>query len=279
MKHELIPFIYEDRPVRVVMDEKKEPWWVAKDVCDILGTGNVPMAMRGLDDDEKKTLPFLGNTISLTDSIPAKRGNPALNLVNEPGLYTLIIRSDKPAARVFRRWITHEVLPALRKTGQFAVEPAKAGEEGSPPSADRHIPPHVWERIRVAGRGVRISYRVKLLHLACQMNRLDQTTAASRAGVLLDYAELCANICGPTETPLDLQDKSVRDFVSDCCFLEPGAKVQAAVLYASFTAWHEENIGDDTPSATTFGRRMGDSFKKAKSNGCVMYFGIGLKEE
>lgn len=86
-----------------------EPWFVASDVCKALDIGNVSMAISRLDDDEK-------NTVSLTEGIP---GNPNKTIVNEPGLYTLVLSSRKPEAKAFKRWITHEVIPSIRKTGGY----------------------------------------------------------------------------------------------------------------------------------------------------------------
>lgn len=87
-----------------------EPWFVAKDICDVLGLSNITEALRNLDDDE------------LTSEI-LKSGNQGreMKLVSESGLYALVIRSNKPNARKFRKWITAEVLPAIRKTGRYAA--------------------------------------------------------------------------------------------------------------------------------------------------------------
>lgn len=93
----------------VVIDD--EPWFVAADVCRALDIGNSRQAVTRLDDDEK-------NTVTLNDGIP---GNPEKTVVNEPGLYSLVLGSRKPEAKAFRRWITHEVIPAIRKTGGYHV--------------------------------------------------------------------------------------------------------------------------------------------------------------
>lgn len=87
-----------------------EPWVVAKDVCDILELGNVTKALYALEDDEKLILPIVraGQTRNT-------------NLVNESGLYALIFKSRKPEAKQFRKWITSEVLPALRKQGFYST--------------------------------------------------------------------------------------------------------------------------------------------------------------
>nr|NJM03418.1 hypothetical protein [Desulfobacula sp.] len=109
----LISFNYHDHQVRtvIVKDEMGEsvPWWVAKDVCDVLDIKNVSQALSYLDNDEKEQL-----GINIINSEVGGRGTL---LVSEPGLYSLILRSRKPEAKAFKRWITHEVLPTIRKTG------------------------------------------------------------------------------------------------------------------------------------------------------------------
>lgn len=98
-------FNYEDYEVRTVFIDG-EPWWVALDVCEVLGVDRTQT--RRLDDDEKGvcTVHTLG-------------GNQQMAVVNESGLYSLILTSRKPKAKAFKRWITHEVIPAIRKTGSY----------------------------------------------------------------------------------------------------------------------------------------------------------------
>ena len=87
-----------------------EPWFVATDVCRALEIGNSRMATDRLDDDEKAA-------VSLTDtSSNGVTQQREMTVINEPGLYSLVLGSRKPEARAFKRWITHEVIPALRKT-------------------------------------------------------------------------------------------------------------------------------------------------------------------
>lgn len=88
-----------------------EPWFIAKDVCDCLDINNPSQALSRLDDDEK-------NTIILNEGIP---GNPNKAIVNEYGLYSLILSSRKPEAHEFKRWITHDVIPSIRKHGAYAT--------------------------------------------------------------------------------------------------------------------------------------------------------------
>lgn len=90
-----------------------EPWFVAVDVCKALEIKNGRDAMNRLDDDEKMT-------VGLTDGHSGQRGGAQMQtLVNEPGLYTLVLGSRKPEAKTFKRWITHEVIPSIRKTGGY----------------------------------------------------------------------------------------------------------------------------------------------------------------
>ncbi|WP_337746929.1 Bro-N domain-containing protein [Victivallis vadensis] len=96
----------ESTPIRSLIKDG-EPWFVAKDVCDVLGLTNPTTALSALDEDERSKF-FLG-----------RQGNT--NIINESGLYALVIRSNKPNARKFRKWITAEVLPAIRKTGRYAA--------------------------------------------------------------------------------------------------------------------------------------------------------------
>ncbi|MEC1470513.1 phage antirepressor [Bacillus haynesii] len=102
-------FNYQDQQVRTVVKDG-EPWFVAKDVCDVLEIGNPSQALSRLDEDEK-------NTVILNEGI----GNPNKTIVNEPGLYSLILGSRKPEAKQFKRWITHEVIPTIRKTGGYVA--------------------------------------------------------------------------------------------------------------------------------------------------------------
>lgn len=115
---ELVPFITPGgNPVRVIVIDG-EPEFVAADACRILEHSNPSAAVAGLDDDER------GLRIVETPS-----GAQRMVTVTEAGLYSLIIRSRKPEAKAFRRWITHEVLPAIRKTGGYGHAPALEGPE------------------------------------------------------------------------------------------------------------------------------------------------------
>ena len=100
---------YKNVPVRMIQEEE-EVWFVAKDICEVLGLRQTTNAIRSIPDDEKGVKTF--NTPG---------GEQALNVINEPGLYRLTIRSTKPEAKPFQDWVVKEVLPSIRKTGSYSM--------------------------------------------------------------------------------------------------------------------------------------------------------------
>lgn len=91
-----------------IIERNGEPWFVAADVCRALEISNNRDAISRIDEDEKD--------VALTDTL---RGKQNMTIVNEPGLYALVIGSRKPEAKLFKRWITHEVIPSIRKHGAY----------------------------------------------------------------------------------------------------------------------------------------------------------------
>lgn len=114
MNNEIQKFDFKGAPLRTLTDKAGEPWFVVKDVCDILGHSNVSMALDRLDDDERSKFNL------------GRQGET--NIVNEAGLYVLVLGSRKPEAHEFKRWVTHEVLPSIRKHGGYM-----AGQERMTP--------------------------------------------------------------------------------------------------------------------------------------------------
>lgn len=102
-------FKYENNDVRTV-ELNGEPWFVLKDVCAVLGLGTVSKVADRLDADEKGM-----------NQIHTPGGMQDVTVINESGLYNVILRSDKPEAKPFRKWVTSEVLPSIRKTGSYTV--------------------------------------------------------------------------------------------------------------------------------------------------------------
>jgi prophage antirepressor-like protein len=114
--NELTAFQFEECQEVRTLQLDGEPWFVAKDVCDVLGLGNATEALRNLDDDEKFALSNSEGKMAGFDHATA-----GVNIINESGLYNLIFRSNKPEAKTFRKWVTSEVLPSIRKKGFYAL--------------------------------------------------------------------------------------------------------------------------------------------------------------
>lgn len=110
-----IPFEFNGNHLNV-LQINDEPWFIAKEICDVLEVSNSRQALSRLDEDEK-------NTVILNDGI----GNPNKSIINESGLYSLVLSSRKPEAKEFKRWVTHEVLPSIRKHGAY-LTPEKTEE-------------------------------------------------------------------------------------------------------------------------------------------------------
>lgn len=100
-------FNYNDKEIRTVKKDG-DLWWVLKDVCEVLELSNPTMIAGRLDEDERAKFDL------------GRQGET--NIINESGLYNVILRSDKPEAKKFKRWVTHEVLPSIRKHGAYMNE-------------------------------------------------------------------------------------------------------------------------------------------------------------
>lgn len=107
---ELQSFTYQSNEVRTVQ-RNGEPWFVLRDVCEVLCIGSPHKVYERLDEDEKGR-----------SQIPTPGGLQEMSVINESGLYAVILRSDKPEAKPFRKWVTTEVLPSIRKNGGYIAQ-------------------------------------------------------------------------------------------------------------------------------------------------------------
>lgn len=114
---DLTNFAFDENLVRVLTREG-DPWFVAADVARVLGIGRTEDAVRRLDDDEKGA-----------DTIRTPGGNQTVTIINESGLYSLVLTSRKPEAKRFKKWITSEVLPSIRKTGSYSIAEEEKPQE------------------------------------------------------------------------------------------------------------------------------------------------------
>lgn len=105
---------YNNNDIRT-LEINDELWWVLTDICKVLELTNTSITASRLEEDEVSKLDLGGKT-GIT------------NIINESGLYSVILRSDKPQAKPFKRWVTHEVLPSIRKTGSYTAPQARTSE-------------------------------------------------------------------------------------------------------------------------------------------------------
>jgi prophage antirepressor-like protein len=158
-------FTYSDQQVRTAVDESGEAWFVAADVCTVLGHSNPTMAVGGLDDDERGLR-----------NVETPSGNQQMVVVSEAGLYSLVIRSRKAEAKAFRRWVTHEVLPAIRKTGTYRALPqtyaealkelastVEAREAAEARARELEGPASAWERLASSTGDLSVGQAAKVL--------------------------------------------------------------------------------------------------------------------
>lgn len=117
MSTALQPFEYEGTEIRVSVVDG-EPWFAAVDICDVLEVGNSRQALARLDDDEKGVI-----------SSDTLGGRQQLSAVSEAGMYSLVFTSRKSEAKAFKRWVTHEVLPTIRRTGSYGQPAGMSFEE------------------------------------------------------------------------------------------------------------------------------------------------------
>jgi len=113
----LITRNYKDHPVRLMQDMDGEVWFVAKDVCEAIGLKNVTKAIRSIPEDEKGLKIF--HTLG---------GEQSLNVISESGRYRLTMRSTKIEAKPFQDWVVKEVLPSIRRTGSYAMQPSETSQ-------------------------------------------------------------------------------------------------------------------------------------------------------
>lgn len=114
-KHSVVPFTFESHCIRAI-NRDGEPWFIAQDVCSVLGIQNVTQAIERLDDDERSMFNI------------GRQGDA--NIINESGMYTLVLRCRDAVKKGsvphrFRKWVTAEVLPSIRKTGTYTRQKAR----------------------------------------------------------------------------------------------------------------------------------------------------------
>jgi hypothetical protein len=253
----VIPFNFGDHLVRVLTDDQGTPWWVARDVCRVLGISKYRDAMSRLDSDERGS-----------EKLDTPGGEQNMNTINESGLYTLIFRSNKPEAKTFRRWITHEVLPSIRKTGSYQMP--GANPEGYIAGAGARKSGHMYfpmaKLVESADKHLEGRAALKAINYFTGMpvddllEELESKQRTAKAGTL------------------DGARNMVEEFLADRCEFADGYQIGATELYKVFYDWCRNSGVMKVISKKRFGMIMGHSFERVKA-GTIFYIGVRLKTE
>ena len=250
--NQIMPFAFGDNLVRTILDENHEPWFVAKDVCKCLELTNTSQTLSYLDDDEK------GIT---TNDTPG--GQQEMSIVSEAGLYSLILRSRKPQAKAFKRWITHEVLPALRRTGSYAIN-----QDLSPDAMLDDLMPNLTNKERLL-----------CLRMATQLLLAGKSVAELRSVFL----QLCC-LLRPAPQQMDLSDTNdlgdlLRTFIDQCLEEERGRRLKGREFYEAFCHWCANNGHTGTYSIRAVSgaiQRMG-LLRLQQVRPCIVYADVRLR--
>lgn len=242
----VVPFCFESQEVRVITVDD-EPWFIAKDVCEVLEVGTEQT--RRLDDDEKglRKVQTLG-------------GAQDLVVISESGLYTLVIRSNKPQAKPFRRWVTHEVLPSVRKTGSYNLPQKKEVKVQ-----------HTHLRRSLSENGLDIRYSLDLTKVITNPTPNTLELLERLTGIPLSDLAMAPS----QESDLE---QSILCYIDLHCIVGEGRRVSIFQLYTAFSRWWEHRFQEVRPTIRQFSSVIYQSFPKVKSS--IMYAqGLALKEE
>nr|UWD63557.1 MAG: antirepressor protein KilAC domain [Bacteriophage sp.] len=192
MNSEIQTFNFNNALMRTLTDGNGDPWFVAKDVCDVLGYTNASKAISDHVDPEDKL-----NNESLSSL--GQRGGW---LVNESGLYSLILSSKLPTAKEFKRWVTHEVLPSIRKHGIYATETTIDQILADPDFGIRLLTDLKEERAK------RIQAENQIKELEPKAKALDDFTNVPETLLVRDAAKLLSNAGTP------IGEKELREWLN-----------------------------------------------------------------
>lgn len=258
---DIIPFDFETNAVRILMRDGA-PWFVAVDVCRVLEHSNSRVALSRLDDDEKGV-----------SKVYTLGGEQSLNIISESGLFALILTSNKSAAKRFRKWVTAEVLPAIRRGGSYGLETPEMAELvakreylQSLPEAHRQKSARAVHALEVmeeaieSGANVSQAVEVAADELGISLSTMWHYRRAVYMVPRCDWeAALAPKWSGPRNMCVDCDPNVVR------CFVElsmSGARVSDS--YRRLTELAEENGWGPVPSQRTMYRFLGRLMPKKK---------------
>ncbi len=268
----VVPFQFGENEVRTLLIDN-EPWFVARDVCEILGLENITNALVRIPDNHKGV-----------NSINTLGGKQEMKIISEPGLYRLVLRSDKPQAEPFMEWVTAEVLPSIRKTGSYSLSHSNLlgrdvasikGVLSAPGLGEQdrwNLALSLFEEVYGVGTGALIGQdsgkRVKQLAIKAKVSW-------DGGGVLLEGRSY-----GDGKYFIAIGRVVQLSFIHDCCIIKGGAGVSLNTLYAAFCRWFASIAGPcQTICLEVFEASFSESFPPILFLGEPWYVGISMKEE
>lgn len=235
-------FDFEDMPVRSLRIEG-EPWVMGSDACRCLTIANPSDALGKLAEDERREINR--NTLGISEG---NRGNPNAIFINEPGLYRLIFSSTKPEAERFRRFVFHEVLPAIRRTGRFETE------------------------------GIDWDATAAKLQLIKQARLTHGRKAAQELWARLGLPDVGEDGAGKQASHEDDLLTYVRDFLEECTEAGVGLMVQSSELHKLYGAWASANKAPHF-TMVMFGRVIRQAGIRIRQARWTYYLGIRIRHD
>lgn len=262
----IIPFSFRGNNIRAIM-VNGEPWFVARDVCTVLEIADHTTATRDLDPDEKGT-----------HTVRTPGGKQNLTIISESGLYALIFKSRKPEAKTFRKWVTSEVLPTLRKTGRYTMPELDPEEAYNRVGANRADIFH--HRGPVSKSGLDIRYTMDLTKIALNPNPRTLDLVQRLTGV--DMSDLVEEMESRLASSRDWGIADIEQFQAECLEPLPGSSESARDLYAAFSRWFNQKYQEvphrpSLPSQRRFGQRLlGFGYQRFRTRTGVFYGNVAL---
>lgn len=225
MSNNLQQFNFQSHALRMIIDENGEPWFIAMDIADILDYTDAQAMTRKLDDDEIQNRQIVGF------------GNRGVTVINESGLYSAVLTSQKPEAKTFKRWITYEVLPSIRKHGYY-IKPDTQTQQASLPFDDmpEEFPP--FQRVKPS--------------LLIKLGKMSKSLAQAyliECGVTPDYVQKQLSQLGDTAPVLGIRSEDSAEalaarFVADWqaqVIAAPFAPCLGTQALRLFHVWLQQN--------------------------------------
>ena len=268
MHSEVTPFCFGDNLVRVIKDSDDNPWFVGKDVAGALGYANTRKAIR---DHCKKAVSIEGN-----DSFPLGRTNrsplhPQTQLISEPDVYRLIIKSHLPEAERFEAWIFEEVLPTIRKTGFYHMPGTAPGEMPENFKQSKNMYFAMARLVEGADKYLEGKAALKTLNYFTGMPVDDLLEELEDRRIASEFASSNLGAGGQGKDAVAL-------WVAERCDIGDEYSEKASVLYRDFSAWAKERGVLSRPmSVKAFGILIGNFFDRVKSS-VIFYTGVRLAE-